>query len=192
MSSIDLNSIMAKVQSYAKSPQGKRRMADKIEEYRHADVEKTEAGSHIMTPSGMRAVASQLIEIMKKHAGAAALPESVRSHFESLTYDAPMEVTPGSSWRVKVFFGDDLSRMSLLIVSGSRKGERTGEGVRDIVSLFDTGYDAGSYVYGVWDGHGEDGIRSRKWLAGRRFLESAVAEFNISLGKLYNVTAMLE
>lgn len=52
------------------------------------------------------------------------------------------------------------------------------EGLEDIVLAFSAGWHAENYVYGVWEGHGENRIRSRKKRKANPYLKKAVAEFN--------------
>jgi len=100
----------------------------------------TEAGAVVVTEQDMIRAAEALIKILQETASQKGLPESVMEHFYSLYYSEPIPCgKEGGQYKVDVQFGDDLSRMSLRITSGKRKGERTGEPIENIVSLFDTG-----------------------------------------------------
>lgn len=193
MSQINIDSIMRKVKNFSESEKGKEKMAKVIRERRLSGNGKLASGDYITTEQDMQMLAQELINTMKSEAASANLPQSVLDHFESLTYTQP-EPSGGNvpQYSVDIYFQDDLSRMSLLITSGKRKGERTGEGVRNIVSLFDTGYEASARVYGVWSGHESDGsIASRTELEGKYFIERAIETFNRRYGETYHLEAMI-
>ena len=190
MARIDVNSIMSKVNSYAGSSKGKDRMEKKIKEYREGGVSKTDAGGSIITLKDMCTAAEEMIKLLQVSALQCGLPQSVLDHFASLTYRQPKPVGNGNKfYTVDIYFQDDMSRMSLLITSGDRVGQRTGDGIRNIVSLFNTGYDASSQVYGLWEGVGN--VVSKQSRDGLHFIEQAVQEFNNKWGAKYNVQALV-
>ena len=195
MATINLNSIMEKVKGYVNSYTGKERQRAYIEQLRHDGVGQTRGGGSVVTFEAMMRAANKLIDILKEHAERAGLPQSVLEHFRSLDYSTPEPYDRKQypdAYRIRIFFADDLSRRSLMIVSGASKGLRTGEGIRDIVSLFDTGYDASARVFGTWDGHEDTGVvASRKHLDPGLFLEQAVEEFNLNWADFYDATAVL-
>jgi hypothetical protein len=85
-----------------------------------------------------------------------------------------------------------LSRPSLLITSGDARGKRTGGGVENIVSLFDTGYKTNKQVHGVWDSHSELGdIGSKTERQALYFIEKAVSRFNLYYAKDYRSEAVI-
>lgn len=100
-----------------------------------------------------------------------------------------------------VYFEDNLRRESL----DDGINGYTGEGIDNIVALFNNGYHASDYVYGWWDGHqatastlfrsGSDikanyaWVRSQKDREGLHFIQQAVDDFNGNYGAEYHVTA---
>lgn len=198
MASINIDSIMSKVRSYTSSYDGKKRMRECIDEYRFHNIRLTRGDCRVLTIEEMCEAARKLIQILQAKARESNLPQSVLNHFDSLDYTPPKPYAPGGeidSYRIDIYFKDDLSRMSLLIVSGEKRGQRTGEGIDDIVSLFNYGYKASKRVYGSWDGHEADGagleIASLEQRDAGLFLEKAVEEFNVSLGDWYDATAVI-
>lgn len=195
MSRINIDSIMKKVQAYANTSAGKALIKSKIKEYRETGIEKTAGGSVILTEQRMCRIAENMITILKTNAGLAKLPQSVLSHFDSLEYTRPLKLND-TSYFIEIHFTDDLSRLSLKIMTGKYKGKRTGDGIENIVSLFDTGYPMDDRslkpVHGVWDGHEEAGIiRSRTFRDELRFMQNSIDEFNRVIGKRYGVVAYL-
>lgn len=195
MASINLNSIMKKIESYGRSVRGKLRMKECIEKY-HADgVSKTAAGDKVVTETEMWEAASKLIGVLRNTARSYGLPASVMKHFDSLECSKIYTMPDGSSV-IYVYFGDDLHRDSLYSDGY--------DGIRNIVALLNNGYHAKNYVYGDWDGHSPSGesaldgrsintsayIRSRKDREGLHFIEQSIQDFNGNYGSTYNVTAV--
>jgi hypothetical protein len=183
---------MDKVRQYTKSDAGNKRMTGYIKHCRENGKSATEAGAVVVTEQDMIRAAEALIKILQEPASQKGLPESVMEHFYSLYYNEPIPYgKEGGQYKVDVQFGDDLSRMSLRITSGKRKGERTGEPIENIVSLFDTGYDTSKRVYGAWDGHGDETIASLTHRDPLNFMEEALTSFNRQYGAIYNVVAYI-
>lgn len=191
MSKINLSSVMTKVSGWAKSKDGQKRIADKIEEYRKSGIERTYGGGSVITIENMCMIAEEMIKSLQSLASQHSLPDSVQRHFASLTYDFPRPIDGDKTlYNVEIYFQDDMSRMSLLITSGRRAGQRTGDGINNIVALFNNGYQARSQVFGVWSGREELGsIGSRQSRDGLHFMQQAVSDFNIKYGAKYNVVA---
>lgn len=195
MASINLNSIMKKVESYSRTARGKLRMKERIEKY-HADgVGKTATGDKVATETEMWDAASKLIGVLRSTARSYSLPASVLKHFDSLECSEIYTMPDGSSV-IYVYFGDDLHRDSLYSDGY--------DGIKNIVALLNNGYHAKNYVYGSWDGHSPSGesvldgrsistsayIRSRKDREGLHFIEQSIQDFNGNYGSTYNVTAV--
>lgn len=192
MPGINIDSIMRKAKQYEKSEAGKKRIAEYIDKCRKEGKHITESGGVIITEQDMIRAAEEMIKILRDTAFAKNLPESVKEHFYSLYYNQPIPYgKEGGQYKVDIQFGDDLSRMSLKITSGKRKGERTGEPIENIVSLFDTGYDASKQVFGSWDGHGDDTIGSLTHRDALNFMEEAIDAFNREYGGRLNVIAYI-
>ena len=193
MAQINMASIMSKVRAYAKTNECKKRTQDYIAQCRQAGRNTTESGETIITEEIMCRAAETMIATLRQIAQEHQLPASVQEHFNSLEYSQPRVVgNQGEVYQVDIWFSDDLSRMSLLIPTGKRAGQRTGDGIQNIVSVFDTGYSASHSVFGTWDGHEDAGvIRSRSQLDGKHFMSQAVDSFNRAWSEIYGVRAMI-
>lgn len=193
MAQINMASIMSKVRAYAKTSECKQRTQDYITQCRKDGRSQTDSGATIITEEIMCRAAETMIATLKQTAQEHQLPVSAQEHFNSLEYSQPRIVgNQGEAYQVDIWFSDDLSRMSLLIPTGKRAGQRTGDGIKNIVSLFDTGYTASQSVFGTWDGHDDAGvIRSRSQLDGKHFMSQAVDSFNRAWGEIYGVHAMI-
>lgn len=183
---------MGKVDKYTKSQQGKDTIQQYINQCRADGRSVTAAGDTIITEPIMIRAAETLISMIKETAAQHRLPESVLEHFESLYYNEPMLFDKESNqYKIDITFGDDLSRMSLMITSGKNKSQRTGNGIDNIISLFDTGYDAEHRAYGAWEGHGKERIASLTHRDGLNFMKEALDAFNREWGSLYSVFAYI-
>lgn len=192
---IDISAIEKKTKEFEKSPEGKKRKKEFIEHCIEHDIRKTEAGSVVVTKEMMEEAARLMIQTLKNVAFATEeLPESVRAHFASLDNSPPTKVTTplGDRYIVNIYFTDDLSRFSLVIAKGKRRGQFTGEGIDNIVSLFDTGYAAKDSARGLWYGHEDIGvIKSKQSRAGLHFMRDAVRLFNDMYSQKYGVEAYI-
>lgn len=193
MSNINMDSVMSKVRAFAKSNDGMKRSQEYIAQCRKEGRNITHSGEVIITEEIMCRAAETMISILKQVAQEQQLPASVREHFNSLEYSQPKTIGKlGDTYQIDIWFSDDLSRMSLLIPNGRRTGRRTGDGVQNIVSLFDTGYVASGSVFGLWDGHEYAGVvKSREARSGKHFMSQAIESFNRVWGKNYGVHAMI-
>lgn len=195
MASINLNSIMHKVEAYGRSVKGKLRMKECIEKYSTDGINKTIAGGKVVTEGEMWEAASKLISVLRSTARSYSLPASVLKHFDSLKCSEIRKMPDGTSV-IYVYFGDDLHRDSLYSDGY--------DGIDNIVALLNNGYHAKDYVYGYWDNHAPTGesyldgrsistsafIRSRKDREGLNFIGQAIRDFNGNYGADYNVTAI--
>lgn len=193
MASLNLRQILTKVRGYAKSDEGKQRMSEYLRDCRTQGRAQTAAGDTVVTIDAMCRAAETMIRMLREIARSHRLPESVLAHFDSLTYTQPIPAgKQGDQYRIDLYFEDDLSRPSLMIVSGRRAGQRTGDGIRNIVSLFDTGYSASANVWGTWDGHEDAGvIKSLAERDGAHFMQDAVESFNREWGQVYGAYAII-
>lgn len=179
MAGINIDSIMKKVSAYTKSSEGKGKMDERIVEIRKGKNGKTEGDGYVVTFEDMHRAAREMEDEARTVAQSHRLPDSVLDHFDSLEHTEPYYQKETGRYRVDISFGDNLYRPSLMIVNGRRKGSRTGDGIDNIVSLFDTGYEAGSRVWGEWSGHEELGvIGSRTSRDGIGFMDEAIDDFN--------------
>mgnify|MGYP006873053883 CR=1 FL=1 len=127
-------------------------------------------------------MADHLIETLKRRAYECELPESVMRHFDSLRMTDLVYDASSGRYTTTIYFDDERSgatfRPSL---------KNNGEGIDDIVALFDTGYIASRHVYGYWESH-DVWAYSKISRVGLHFIEYAVTEFNSIYGR-YNVIA---
>lgn len=184
MSDINMDSIMKKVEAYAKSANGRHRMNECVEKYMDCGIEKTNGNSRIVTKSNMKKAADTIIEMLKNIAQSYDLPESVMKHFDSLRYSKTKHNPDGTSV-IYIYFKDDLHRDSLY-------SEGYEDGISNIIALLNNGYHAKNYVYGNWNNHSPIGkyVRSRKDREGLHFIQQAIDDFNKNLGSRFNVTAV--
>lgn len=191
---ISIDSIMNKVDTYVKSEEGQQRCREVIAQMRKDGKTHTEAGSRILTEGDMIRLAEEMIRILKRNASN-LVPRSVFDHFNSLDYEQPViSGKQGEYYSVLISFTDDLSRPSLRIKGGVRNGQRTGPGIENIVSLFDTGYDAEKTVFGIWEHNNKD-IFVNKSTAHRDalgFMNDSIDEFNMLYANEYNVIAIID
>lgn len=183
--------ILSKLKTWSKSSTGKQRIQGHIDDVRSGKIGQGGSGDKIITFKDMEQAAQQMIRILQNMASIHKLPASVLDHFNSLAYSSPIRM-PNGMCRTDIYFKDDLSRMSLLAIHGRQKGQRTGMGIENIVSLFDTGYLAQDTVFGIWDGHEALGpIESLRGRPGKRFMRKAIEAFNLECGEKYAVEAMI-
>lgn len=186
---ININSIMEKVKTFSESSEGKRQMKERIQEYKKSGKSGTAAGGVLATDKDMQAAAQELIQLLQNEARNADLPPSVMMHFSALNCSTPQKMPDGSSI-VYVRFGGDLYRDSL----EDGDGGYTGEGIDNIIALFNNGYHASRSVYGIWRSHStptEDlWIPSKKDREGLFFVQKAIDAFNNSYGATHHVTAV--
>lgn len=186
---INVGSIMSKLEIYAGSSSGKNKMDKCIGDYIKAGKNKTAAGDELISANQMVEAADKLIELI--HKLAYSLPKSVYTLLDTLENTEPsLFGSEDDSWYVDIRFQDGsmLRRESLRKRKGSK--ERTGDGIDNIVSLFDTGYEASRSVYGYWDS-AEKRVKSRRSRAGIHFMRDAVNEFNTIYGKQYHCVASI-
>lgn len=191
---INIDSIMSKVKGFVDSDVGQKKMDNKIMHYRKSDTSKTAAGCNIITFEEMNDFAYKMIDILTNQNEVYSLPESVRNHFEYLVHTEPKELYEGVYYTDIMFSPEtDLSRKSLFALKGKKAGTRTGSGIKNIVSLFDTGYNASKRVVGSWDGHSMEGqqVYSLTHRDPLGFMLESVEEFNRQYKDLYGVEAMI-
>ncbi len=199
MAAINMSSIMSKVGAYSRSVSGKLRMKERIGEYASSGVEKTAGGSKIMTEDDMYQAAYKMMDVLKLTAKDADLPVSVMQHILTMDCTKPTKMSDGHM-EIWIYFGGDKHRESL----EDGDGGHTGEGIDNIVALFNNGAHASNYVYGWWNHHDPKGealtrslskddfawVRSKKDREALHFIQQAVQDFNGNYGADFNVTAV--
>ena len=184
---IDEGAILEKLIAWEKSPKGQATLNNKLNSYIIHNVERTEAGSRVLTRRKMIELADKLVRMLRDSASAAALPPSVMADFATIKRG---RVTPkgDGSFEVEINFNADLSRPSLQPHSYG--------GVDNIIAIFNNGYprDAGraeaiSHVMGEWHGKQVTALGSRP---GLYFMQDAVNSFNSMYGAQYDIYAELD
>lgn len=198
---INMGAIMSKVSSYTQSAEGKGRMKEYIGQCRSHGRFKTHGGSTIITEDEMVSASGKMIQLIQEAGRAAGLPESVMNHLYGLEV-SPITYQKDGSAVMYIYFSGDLYRESL----EDGDGGHTGDGINNIVALFNNGAHASNFVYGWWNGHNPTGasldraggdlkpgyawVRSKKDREALHFIQNAVANFNENWGGLYNATAI--
>lgn len=189
---ISESAIMGKLQAYANTAVGKKRMKDCIQSARDSG-KPLASGEEVVGKKQMLEMANALAEMIRKR-----LPASIADVGETLSVGTPVRHQDGSYEVVLSFDVSALHRDSL-------KNDLGYNGIDNIVALFNNGYHAQNYVYGWWDGHRPSGesvyrsgttgdyawVRSAKEREALRFMQDAEAEFNSIYGVKYNVTVEL-
>lgn len=186
---INVGSIMSKLEIYAGSSSGKNKMDKCISDYIKAGKNKTASGEVITSTAQMEEAADILVRLIFKYA--APMPASVFDLLSTLENTPPSPFdSDESSWYVNIQFENKslLRRESLRRGFGSEA--RTGDGIDNIISLFDTGYYAHRKVYGVWD-TAQAKIASKMRRHGIQFMKRAVDEFNTIYGNKYHCVASI-
>ncbi len=177
MASLDLNSVRKKIQKWEHSTNGQEKIQKRVNYYILNNVEKTQAGSKVLTRRKIIESADKLVELVRKSAQSSNLPASVAAHFDSLKRSR-VKLQHDGSFSVEINFTDDLTRESL-------QPEKY-DGVRNIIAIFNNGYpsdrgrsEAISYVTGYW--HGKETV-ALAFRPGLYFLQDAVNDFNLNYG----------
>lgn len=126
-------------------------------------------------------IANMFIQVLKDTAssriGYTAETQSIQKHFDSLKATEPSLITRnGKTYGViYVYFSDeDLSRESLLLSDG----RRTGDGINNIIALFNNGYEIASKITprGIWEGHNDNkAVRAKRKRERLEFMQSAAS-----------------
>lgn len=191
MAVVNMGNISRKAEKFSKSTVGKAKMKSALEKIRKSDG-KTGLGREVLSHAKMAELADELVKTIKSVALSYDLPASVAAHFDSIQY---MITDMGSGvYECSIYFTDDLSRESL--------SESGGDGIRNIVALFNNGYVASSYTYGWWNGHQPTGdavlrstdsdawVRSMIGRPSLNFMQGAISDFMSKYNK-YNISVYL-
>lgn len=174
---INIDAVLDKIDAWEHSDKGQKKIQSTINKYVRTNVNRTKAGSRVITERDMKQAARKLIQTIKDTAHSCDLPESVLAHFDSLSI-GKLERQPEGSYIMEINFTDDLTRESL---EPARYG-----GVKNIIAIFNNGYpsdksrsEAISHVSGLWHGEYTTALDSRQ---GLYFLQDAVNDFNLNYG----------
>lgn len=188
---VNLGAITGKLNEYAKSTEGQKRIREKITDIKggfgnggkwSAGSGRTQAGDFVPTYNQMQDAAKELISIIRLHAASSNLPQSVMAHVESFC-DSPIVVADDGSATISINMLDNAHRESL-------DPDNFQDGIENIVAAFNVGIDADGAVFGMWESHGVK-TWSKRHRSPTRFIQSAVDEFNFRYGEKYNVTVTL-
>lgn len=186
---------MGAVNAWAESETGKRVMSNYIKGCA-AKGATTRSGASVVDLDMMRRDAAILANEIVKTAASYDLAPSVMHDISSIACSEPYQTNDGN-FRIDLWFSADLSRESLYY---------DGEGVTNIIALFNNGYLASNRVYGYWDGHKYTGsenvlrtmpgdnsayVPSRIVRLPLRFMQSAVNNYNTTIGKRHGTIAIL-
>lgn len=190
---ISESAIMGKLQAYANSTTGKKRMKEVIESAQRTG-RPLASGEMVVSVKQMTDMANALADMIRRR-----LPESIADVGSTLVSTVPVK-RPDGSYEVVLKF--DLSALH----RDSLDNDLGYDGISNIVALFNNGYHAKNYVYGWWEGHRPTGesvfrsgplqgdyawVRSEKEREALQFMQDAVAEFNTVYGSKYGVVVGL-
>lgn len=177
MPTINMDSVLDKVYAWERSDKGQKKIQSTVNKYVRNNVNRTKAGSRVVTQRDMLDAARKLVQNIKDTAHGCDLPQSVLAHFDSLNI-GKLQRQADNSYIIEINFTDDLTRESL-------QPEKYG-GVRNIIAIFNNGYpsdmgrsEAISHVVGYW--HGKE-TAALEFRPGLYFLQDAVNDFNLNYG----------
>lgn len=186
MPTINMDSVLDKIYAWERSDKGQKKIRGVVNKYVRNNIDRTKAGSRILTQRDMLVAARKLVQNIKDVANGCGLPSSVLAHFDSLSIGR-LQRQPDDSYVIEINFTDDLTRESL-------QPEKYG-GVRNIVAIFNNGYPADmsrseaiSHIAGYWNGKETVALEFRP---GLYFLQDAVNDFNLNYGMPLGVYAEL-
>ena len=173
--SLDEAAVEAKVKKYLNSPQGKKKLQDKVNQYIDNDTRQSQGGSKIVTLAWANELARELCDLINSHAAGAGLAESVQAHVQSLT---PLWAERGHLGSVKAglsFRDANMARPSVI--------PQIYGGVDNIVAMFEFGWNAKAPLFGWWH-IVHDYVQTRQFQPPLHFIGSAVEEFNSKYASL--------
>ena len=185
--SINEQSILSKTHAFIKSQRGQRRIKTVLKQaMQNGGV--LPSGRKVIDEIDIALAVTEFLSLLRAYA--ADLPDSVYKPIVE-AYDGTPVYTPRGC-EVPIYFAGDMSRESL------EDGEygRTGEGVDNIVAVFNNGAHARATAYGWWTSEsvrtpyslksaGGDSVwvPSKKDRAPMQFIQRAVNDFNSGWGK---------
>lgn len=194
----DASSLLKKVEFWASTQKGKRAFENAISKAAK-NGGKLPSGEKIFKPANFENASRVMERLIRKH-----LPKQIKDTGKGLyhiTVGGKEDYTVGSPVAYVVFSEDSVRRESL--GTPHTESGRTGEGVDNIVQLFNNGVRASGQVYGWWDSHKPTTSRNARgdseyaWVTSTKerpalhFMQEAVAEFNATYAEKYGVQAIL-
>ena len=180
--SISIDSIMQKVNAWAESDVGKKRIAETIKAYQDGkdphvnSTGKTYGGSQILTRKDFKKLAKEFISILRSTAASCDLPASVMEHVESFDCSEPY-TEPDGSTAIMIYMTDDPRRPSLYL-------KKHPDGVENIVAHLNCGYEARGIAYGMWHSKWSASLSERK---GTWFIQQAAKQFEALYKDKYGI-----
>lgn len=185
--SINEKSIMDKVRKFSKTDKGKSIMNDKIRSYMHDGVSRTNGNSTIATESDMIHEAEKLkrsiLDTVQSLVASGELPECIYQIVNEMNIEMPFErksfIDGETQYEMGLWFDDDMiKRQSLMRVDN--KDIRTGNGINNIVAMFNNGVDTDKTVFGIWENHlGEEIFvgKSKNKRPALRFMQDGIESY---------------
>ena len=190
---ISESSIMKRLQSYANTSAGQKRMKSYIA-YVQDSGKKLASGEVVVGVRQMSEMANDLADMIRRR-----LPASISDIGNSIRVSPPIKTSDGG-YQVVLRFDPALLRRDSL------ENDLGYDGIDNIVALFNNGYHARNYVYGWWNGHRPTGeslyrsgtvfgdyawVRSEKEREALEFMQDAVSEFYAKYGRKCSVVVEL-
>lgn len=202
MIQIDEGAILKKVEDARQRPQVKKRIERKMNI--HAQTgEKLESGDYVVGPAIAGRLARTLVSMIR-----AELPEQIKEVGSAISCTKPVRL-PNGGYSVDIKFDKSAIFRESLENDDSYFAEHngfTGDGISNIVALFNNGVQAKGHVYGYWNGHRPTGsalafsvhgdedyawVRSAKDREPLHFMQKVEQKFNAMFSQKYCVTIIL-
>lgn len=181
-------SIASELAAFQKSDKFKRIQQETLADYRRRGITHTEAGYEVIPEDRAYKSAEKFIEVLRATARSYDLPASIMAHIDGMQPGELLHVGSGE-YILPLSFAGDMSRESLenSAPQYDKYNGHTGEGIENIVALFNNGYEAHGDVYGYWRSHDTEtyNLQAR---VGLHFIQQAIQDFNAQYGAKYNVT----
>lgn len=173
MASINMASIMSKVNAYMNSDEGQERATRVVDAYIKNGKKVTAGGGKVLTIDEMKRLANKLAQQVGAMANG-RVSDSVDDVISSLEPGEPVKVGD-LEYVIELTFTGNKERQSLM--------PETYDPIENIVALMNNGYDApnAKYVHGYWHGRYTHGLPTR---VGIGFMQAAVNDFNSTYGHL--------
>ena len=191
MASINWDSINSKIKTYKSSDKCRR----KINERPFMTEEMMDTAAHYLRAMIVEIAESRILA----HATGEQDPSSVIQNIkEDLYIGRPYRLYQDRQgyylYKIDITHWEyDFRRESLFKEDPvwANEGSYTGEGIDNIVSLFDTGYSASGNVYGAWQKRNIKNIKSLSYRQPLEFMRDAVYEFNYRYGAQFHCEASI-
>lgn len=180
MARVDSSALSKKLEAYFKQDSVKQQISDKIT--------KSNGTGSIASPAEVAESAAIAFitvissKIREKSAAGFFSQDIATTMINSLAYSSAYETTKGT-YGITVYFDMDVGRDSLY-------PKEYPSGLDDIVLLLDSGYSAGSPVYGKWKDDKQ--IRSLQQRDGANFVDETFIEFFTNYSRQYGVVDIKE